>query len=412
MEPYLFVRNAQGAGASAVVIADNKCLCKDLECMNITGSSTKDCEEVEPIMADDGSGLDVSIPSFLLFKHDADAIRSSLLSNQMVTVEMKFSVPAPDSHVEYELWTQPYDLIARDFVKSFEKAAAALGNHASFTPHEYVIDGFSMGCGNGNICQDLCTNGGRYCSIDPDQQLYAGTSGADMVRESLRRLCVWQVHGKDGVGEKWWAYVNAFTEACEKTGDYSEFDKETCIDAALQKGGINKAAVDKCMTDTGDLATGDMNELFDEELKEVKKNGVNLVPLMLVNGAPLRGALELPVAFKAICAGYAGGSEPEICLKCASCGHDIEKCIAQGSCDGSGGIENGTVSLPVFGGISLLLILSFLVGGYIMHVRQRSAMQLEIRSIMAQYAPVDANRPVGTLGLDEVDESEAEFTIT
>lgn len=56
------VRNAQRVGAAGVMIADNTCLCSFQDvCHPDPGH---DCEIREPIMADDGSGSDISIPSF------------------------------------------------------------------------------------------------------------------------------------------------------------------------------------------------------------------------------------------------------------------------------------------------------------------------------------------------------------
>jgi hypothetical protein len=42
------VRNAQHAGARAVLIGDNKCLCSDTECLKATGDDF--CETVLPFM--------------------------------------------------------------------------------------------------------------------------------------------------------------------------------------------------------------------------------------------------------------------------------------------------------------------------------------------------------------------------
>lgn len=49
-------------GASGVIIADNTCLCKDVEAGKCYKPERVDCEQVEPIMADDGSGADIAIP--------------------------------------------------------------------------------------------------------------------------------------------------------------------------------------------------------------------------------------------------------------------------------------------------------------------------------------------------------------
>ena len=74
------VRNAQRSGAAGVIIADNTCLCSAGDsCHSDPGT---DCETREPIMADDGSGADISIPSFLMFKQDADPIKAEVMAKQ------------------------------------------------------------------------------------------------------------------------------------------------------------------------------------------------------------------------------------------------------------------------------------------------------------------------------------------
>lgn len=60
------VRNAQNTGASAVVNADNICLCKFSKvCSQDDGLM---CERNEAMMANDGSDDDINIPSVILFK--------------------------------------------------------------------------------------------------------------------------------------------------------------------------------------------------------------------------------------------------------------------------------------------------------------------------------------------------------
>merc|ERR1719246_284492 len=73
------VRNAQRNGAAGVIIADNSCLCSATECKSEPGVS---CEQREPIMADDGSGRDISIPAFLMFKQDSDVLIANLKENE------------------------------------------------------------------------------------------------------------------------------------------------------------------------------------------------------------------------------------------------------------------------------------------------------------------------------------------
>ena len=60
----LQVRRAQHLGAAGVIIADNTCLCSDVDSKICTKSPDTPCEQVEPIMADDGSGADIAIPRY------------------------------------------------------------------------------------------------------------------------------------------------------------------------------------------------------------------------------------------------------------------------------------------------------------------------------------------------------------
>ena len=119
------VRNAQRSGAAGVVIADNVCLCNDAACMS--DNPGVQCESTEPIMADDGSGSDISIPAFLMFKTDADQVKDVLKNNNPVQIEMAWSLPRPDDRVEYDLWTAPTDPVSKDFMTHFQPVAEALG---------------------------------------------------------------------------------------------------------------------------------------------------------------------------------------------------------------------------------------------------------------------------------------------
>jgi hypothetical protein len=146
------VRNAQRAGAAAVLIADNVCMCSyGRQCTPDVENQA--CETQEPIMADDGSGSDISIPSLLIFKQDADPIKQTLRANTPVRVEMSFSVPSASGIVNYELWTTPADVTSQPIEKNFKAAAIALGDKARFTPRvcNVVLEG---NCS----CEKRCLN--------------------------------------------------------------------------------------------------------------------------------------------------------------------------------------------------------------------------------------------------------------
>jgi len=187
-----------------------------------------------------------------MFKQDADLVREALMSNQMVRMELAWALPTPDDRVEYELWSTPYDNRVFDFQKEFKHAAVALGKRAFFTPHEYIYDGMTSGCQSKgkDQCYNLCVNEGRYCAIDPDNELDMGIAGADLVVESLRRACIWNIYGGDGIGVKWWNYVNEFLKLCN-TPEF--FMDPKCAADAMGFAEVDVGKVNQCMDDSGEL---------------------------------------------------------------------------------------------------------------------------------------------------------------
>ncbi|CAB9530946.1 Vacuolar-sorting receptor 1 [Seminavis robusta] len=400
------VRNAQRSGAAGVIIADNKCLCSAGDKCK-PDDAEEVCEMKEPIMADDGSGSDISIPSFLMFKEDADPIREVLKQNKMVRMEMTWAIPKEDNRVEYDLFTTPTDSISRPFQDQFKAAALALGKHAKFTPHMYIYDGIKAGCqgfDGENQCYNLCTNNGRYCATDPDDDLDSGISGADVVTESLRRACIWKIYGADGVGEKWWTYVEEFMYRCQEE-DY--FMSDDCINDVYVHAGVVKGDVDACMLDSGGLEGDESNSVLEAQLGEREASGVVIIPSMYVDTAAIRGALEFSTVFKAVCAGYTSNTEPEVCKKCANC-LDEYGCVVQGKCTAGGvsGIKSG-VTPEAFAGTLGVMVFIFCIAGFIQWRRTQSQMRNQVRGIMAEYMPLDKRQAMGdhdtSVGLSEGD---------
>lgn len=55
-----------------------------------------------------------------------------------------------------------------------------------------------------------------------------------------------------------------------------------------------------------------------------------------INGVPIRGTLHFNIVFKAVCAEYISGTEPDICTKCADCvdssEHSEYNCVKDDYC--------------------------------------------------------------------------------
>jgi len=379
------VRNAQRSGAAGVVIADNTCLCSDKDCVSANGEEV--CQPAEPIMADDGSGGDISIPSFLMFKKDADTLKAEMRANHMVQVEMQWALPKPDDRVEYDLWTTPSDPVAKEFQKKFKPVAQALGDRAYFTPHMYIYDGLKSNCqgfDGENMCFNLCTNSGRYCATDPDNDLDHGISGADVVKESLRRICIWKHYGEqDGVGKEWWDYIAEFMERCDNPDYFANGD---CVKDALKHAGIKDDIVERCIRDSGGLEKDATNTFLDLEMEAQVNRGVVILPTAFVNTVALRGSLSTDTVFTAICNGYLEGTEPPICKACDGC-NDFDACIAKKKCHGKG----GGVSMSTFTS-SLVVVAAVIGAAAFWHYRKtREDMRAQVRGILAEYMPLEGD---------------------
>lgn len=394
------VRNAQHAGAAAVLIADSTCICGAEEC--VMNPEQIMCEQQEPIMADDGTGADITIPSFLVFKQDADKIRKEIKdNNQPVRVEMTFMLPNPDAVVEYELWTTASDTLSDLFLQTFASAAIALKGEAKFSPQMFIYDGTRAGCRglNGmNNCVGLCTNSGRYCATDPDGNLYAGLTGTDVVTESLRRICIWNTYGvADGVGEPWWTYVKNFVSQCNDSDQPMKYKDVDCINDVMKMAKIDTTKIDECMEASGGLNEDAVNTELEKMITSKEMSGAIIIPSVFVNQVPIRGALSYRNVFRAVCSGYASGSEPTICQSCMSC-NDEPTCVQNGGkCkSGYGHEQTSSLALSNGGGISLfaflisiiIIVLTFTIVGYCLYQRQQRRMRNEIRGILAEYMPV------------------------
>lgn len=400
------VRNAQHAGAAAAVIADNACQCKHMD----KCSSGLECELHEPIMADDGSGFDITIPSVLMFKQDADPVKDALISGSPVRMELGWSLPNPDDHVEWDLWTHPLDYAATAFKLEFKETAVALKGRAEMTPHEYFYDGLESGCINlstkENMCGNMCTNKGRYCANDPYGDQNFGISGADVVSEGARRACIWDIYGKDdGVGEEWWDYIREFEANCD-TADL--FMKDSCIRDISQTVNVDFDLVEQCLYENGGLTDDQENKILQNELDAKAKAGIVVLPVVHVNGVPIRGGLEFPTVFKAICAGFKSGTEPDVCVECSSCS-DAKNCVDEGFCfdpiHGHNGIEVSTFLESM-----VALSIAFMIAGTIVYIRQRAEMRDEIRGIMDEYMPVDiSNQKNFDTALSQDDDDKGTF---
>ena len=324
-------RHAQMAGASALIIADTTCLCDDENCRtNNTWKNDGTCEAYEPTMADDGSGGDISIPGFLLYKDDATPLVQAIVDkHQSLLMKIRWHKPQSDS-VHFGLWMDILDDYSKKLFQDIGPIVNALGDRGTFFPHYMLHNGTRTNCGgaggsgSGNnqsapqLCENMCTNNGRYCY--PTHR----HNGTAVVMEILRRACIWKHHGptKGDIGAKWWQYVSYFDEKCGDT-----FTNENCMHEALKHAEIPKNEVENCIIDSGDPTGDDPNTLLDAALRSQIEYGIVTAPRLWAS----HRALDDPTAsalLAAICDMSAPGSEFSLCKQCLK-NKDPVACVAK-----------------------------------------------------------------------------------
>lgn len=200
------VRTAQIIGAAAVLIAD-------------VGD-----HGMPQHMANDGSGQDISIPSMLIGHDTYDAVKAIAEKGNYtghVVAELAWHTPKFDNKAVVDFWHSPIDTHIKEFMANFSTLAQKFdyspnkddhNDLLSFRAHPLLLDGKELGCLHGHDetpqdpCYQLCTNGGRYCHVSHHQ-----TQGKDIVKESLRRLCINKNYPNQHV---YWTYLSFFSEHC------------------------------------------------------------------------------------------------------------------------------------------------------------------------------------------------------
>ncbi|KAI3769998.1 hypothetical protein L6452_01116 [Arctium lappa] len=305
----LKVWNAQNAGASAVLVAD---------------------DVVEPLITmdrpeEDGASAkyieNITIPSALISRSFGETLKKAISSGDMVNVNLDWreSVPHPDDRVEYELWTNSNDEcgakcdMLMDFVKNFKGAAQILekGGYTLFTPHYitwYCPQTFTIS----KQCKSQCINHGRYCAPDPEQDFSTGYEGKDVVLENLRQLCVFKVANETEKPWIWWDYVTDFQIRCPM--NEKKYNKE-CADEVIKSLGLDLRKIDTCMGDpSADSDNPVLKEEQDAQIGKGSRGDVTILPTLVVNNRQYRGKLEKGAVLKAICSGFEETTEPAVCL--------------------------------------------------------------------------------------------------
>jgi len=283
------VKVAYAKGAHAVIIVDKE----------ESDLTAKDLRNI--IVADDGYGESIRIPSVLISKDDGRPLIEAA-KRQQVIVELAWNLPT-NHVVRVDLWMSAASRESLKFLKEFAPKRRTLNRVLSFQPHFAI---FGMDSADQMTAGSLCSDRtGKYCAEDPDGP--GPVTGRDVLDEDLRQLCIHDIYKKtakksvpEGVHKveyaaEFWDYIERFPDRCP----LSKFGVE-CSRGLMKEVGIAVAQVDACVKDTGD-----------KKLENERKYPAWSPRALRINGWRYSGVLDADLVTRAVCSGFT--EQPEEC---------------------------------------------------------------------------------------------------
>lgn len=293
------VKVASAKGAHAVIIVDKE----------DSSLTAHDLQNI--IVADDGYGSTISIPSILISRFDGQLLINTVAQSKEVVVELAWDIPS-DKTVAIDLWMSSASRDSQQFLEDFANSRKTLNEVVKFTPHYHVFSADpSLGHGYNGLCWDTDA---KYCAEDPDG---AGVvTGKAVLEEDVRQLCIHELErvprsrqGPNGMApivfyaEKWWDYVRKLPRNCpiDGTDEGSRFGK-VCSEKLIVALGMDLNAVQKCIM------------LHAEDKLESERINKAWSPRALrINGWRYKGMLEADLVTRAVCSGFT--TKPPECEK-------------------------------------------------------------------------------------------------
>jgi hypothetical protein len=283
------VKVASKKGAHAVIIVDRE-------------DSTLTSHDVQHIIvADDGYGSAIRIPSILISKQDGQPLIDAARSHEVI-VELAWDVPS-DHTVQVDMWMSAGSRESQKFLKDFARARETLNEVVAFTPHYHVFGTNPEMGGYSGLCSD---ESAKYCATDPDAS--GPVSGKDVLDEDVRQLCIHEqtkvarsrvneLTKKEHVvfyAKQWWDYVERLPEKCPLDGETAETSfGTTCSYKLMDELGIDSARIQQCVADTKN-----------QKLESERINQAWSPRAVRVNGWRYNGMLDADLVTRAICSGF------------------------------------------------------------------------------------------------------------
>jgi len=351
------VKVAQQKGAHAVIIVDKE------------DSDLKPHDIRRIIVADDGFGKAIDIPSVLITRAEGQRLISAATEEHSeAIVELAWDVPT-DHVVLVDLWMTTGSLESLKFLKEWAASRKALNTAIKFVPH-YDVFGMESGKEHGELCWD---EEGNYCAQRPDGSRLV--TGKMVVEEDLRQLCIHEKYLKEvEYAQQYWDYVSILLDECPLHSDGPEDHRfgKACSERLMRQVGIDTQAIEDCATDT---------ELAKTKLNEQRMNTAWSTRALRINGWRYVGALDADLVTRAICQGFI--HTPAACKTLTAPIMSTLKDIQSSSGVGWGSFITSLMVISCLAFVALMFYKRSLQQH--MHSALREEVMLEVQAQMQQY---------------------------
>lgn len=365
------VRVAYAKGAHAVVIVDKE------------DSPLKRQDLRNIIVADDGYGDKIHIPSILISKADGNLLIDAVLQNQVI-VELAWDLPT-NHVVKTDLWMSSASRESLRFLKDFSPKRKVLNEVVIFQPH-YAV--FGMEKGDPNVYNGLCMDEtGTFCAEDPDGP--GPITGRDVLMEDVRQLCIHDLYKKARTSanfqpgqpaveyaSEYWDYVEQFLEKCPvdapaNAAADAKFG-EACSKKLMQATRVDVAKVQQCAEVTRD-----------QKLQSEKSYPAWSPRALRINGWRYSGILDADLVTRAICSGFI--NQPQECKDILAPRNPFKPYTGGGNEEG---VTYSTFFSWLFGTVGVGFLALLLYKRYLrkqMQISLREEVMLEVREQMGEY---------------------------
>ncbi len=247
--------------------------------MNLIMNSIPGQAPEDIIMVDDGTGINVAIPTVMISKEDGERIKQAIIETEKnnkiagnrkdyVVLLVEFEMEKPDDRVEYDIWYTSGDTKALEFIKKMRHYNELLGKDALLTPHMMV-----RVCRHCDSYDQNCKRYGdtMYCAPPTKHSFVAGSASINM---GLDELCIYRTYKDEDNAAKWWDYMDKVYE-CKETSF-----SESCLARARNEAGIDQSKLQNCRYRDA--------EILKQEYETWASSGIAYNPAVVINNRVYR----------------------------------------------------------------------------------------------------------------------------